>query len=73
MSLFTKLGQRYPQFSRLSSTRFSKLDRRTEMYPIIKRLRVDLPVPAGKTFAGYPNKSTADLGALLYTFIKDLR
>ena len=72
MSLFEKLGQRYPQFRRLSSTRFSKLDRRTELYPIIKRLRIDYPVKAQSVFAGYPNISTEILSSKLFTFIKEL-
>ena len=72
MSLFTKLGLRYPQFNRLSSTRFSKLDRLTELYPIIKRLRIDYPVKAHNVFYGYPNISTRVLSNKLFTFIKEL-
>lgn len=68
--LFKKLGNKYPQFKKLSSNHFSKLDRKTEMYPIIRQLRTDFP-KAMVTFFAYSNSSTSELAQKLFTFVKE--
>lgn len=68
--LFGKLKTKYPQFKNLSSNFFTKLDRRTEMYPIIKQLRKDYATKVD-CFYKYTNQSTQTLGENLFTFVKN--
>lgn len=67
--LFKALKANYPQFRNLSSNHFSKLDRRTEMYPIIKQLRADFPNKPG--LEGYSNKTSLEISRMLYKFVKN--
>ena len=70
MSLFKKLGSKYPQFKNLSANRFSLLNRKNELYPIVKQLRLDYD-SALVTFANYPQFSNKTLSNKVFNFVKD--